>query len=58
MGAGDPTGQTWGERIDWFFRGAVTGRLCRPGVLVPWAAVLDVVDPDDPAGHLVLGPEG
>ena len=34
------------------------GVLGSPWVLVPWAAVLDVVDPDDPAGHLVLGPEG
>ena len=38
--------------------------LVRPGVLgspwarVPWAAVLDVVDPDGPVGHLVRRPEG
>ena len=34
------------------------GVLGSPWVLVPWAAVLDVVDPDGPAGHLVRWPEG
>ena len=34
------------------------GVLGSPWALVPWAAVLDVVDPDGPAGHLVRWPEG
>lgn len=34
------------------------GVLGSPWVLVPWAAVLDVVDLDGPAGHLVRWPEG
>jgi len=34
------------------------GVLGSPWVLVPWAAVLDVVDPDGPAGHLARWPEG
>ena len=33
------------------------GVLGSPWVRVPWAAVLDVVDPDGPAGHLVRWPE-
>ena len=34
------------------------GVLGAPWARVPWAAGLDVVDPDGPAGHLSRGPEG
>ena len=47
-----------GMEISFDTYSVVPGVLGLPSVLVPWAAVLDVVDPDGPAGHLVRWPEG